>query len=111
MPNPETSPSPQLFFETINAYQRTAALKAAIDLGVFAAIGDTPITGAEIAARCQCPVRGIRILSDNLTMLGFLTKEDSRYSLTPSSGRVPGSKFACLYRRFGEISARSRSHG
>src|SRR5215210_7194814 len=85
MPNPETSPSPQLFFETINAYQRTAALKAAIDLGVFAAIGDTPITGAEIAARCQCPVRGIRILSDNLTMLGFLTKEDSRYSLTPSS--------------------------
>ena len=85
MPNPETPPSPQLFFETINAFQKTGALKAAIDLDLFTAIGGTPATAAEIAARCQCPERGIRILSDNLTILGFLTKEESRYALTPSS--------------------------
>ncbi len=30
-------PSPDLFFETMNAYQRTAALKAAIDLDLFTA--------------------------------------------------------------------------
>ena len=29
-------PSPQLFFQTINAHQRTEALKAAIELEVFA---------------------------------------------------------------------------
>jgi precorrin-6B methylase 2 len=80
-----TAPSPQLFFETINAFQRTGALKAAIDLGLFSVIGGIPSTASEIAARCQCPERGIRILSDNLTILGFLTKEGSRYALTPSS--------------------------
>ena len=69
----------------MTAFQKTGALKAAIDLGLFTAIGDTPATAAEIAARCQCPERGIRILSDSLTILGFLTKDGARYALTPDS--------------------------
>jgi SAM-dependent methyltransferase len=85
MPDSTTEPSPQLFFETVNAYQKTGALKAAIELGLFTAIGGTPSTAAEVAARCRCPERGIRILSDNLTILGFLTKDGSHYALTPSS--------------------------
>ena len=85
MPSPTTDPSPQLFFETINAYQRTAALKAALELGLFTALGGTPATASEIAARCKCPERGIRILCDNLTIHGFLTKESDRYAPTPSS--------------------------
>ena len=78
-------PSPQLFFETINAFQRTGALKAAIDLDLFSAIGSSPATATELAGRCHCPERGIRILSDNLTIMGFLEKNDGRYSLTPST--------------------------
>jgi SAM-dependent methyltransferase len=85
MPDPAAPPSPNLFFETINAFQRTGALKAAIDLGVFTTIGGTPSTAAEIASRCECPERGIRILCDNLAILGFLTKDGSHYALTPSS--------------------------
>ncbi len=85
MSNPDNAPSPQLFFETINAFQKSAALKAAIDLGVFTAIGGKPVTAAEIATLCQCPERGIRILADNLTILGFLTKASGCYALTPSS--------------------------
>lgn len=85
MQNSDAAPSPQLFFETINAFQRTGALKAAVELGLFTAIGGAPSTAAEIAARCGCPERGIRILSDNLAILGFLTKDGTRYSLTPSS--------------------------
>ena len=42
MSNPASSPSPQLFFETINAFQRTGTLKAAVDLGLFTAIGTAP---------------------------------------------------------------------
>lgn len=80
-----TAPSPQLFFETINAFQKVGALKAAIDLELFTAIGGTPSTAAEIAARCDCPERGIRILCDYLTVTGFLTKSDSRYALTLDS--------------------------
>ncbi|MEO6739972.1 MAG: methyltransferase [Chthoniobacteraceae bacterium] len=84
-PTPASPPSPQAFFETINAFQRTGALKAAVELGVFTMIGATHSTAAEIAALCQCPERGIRILCDNLAILGFLTKDSSRYALTPSS--------------------------
>ncbi len=78
-------PSPQLFFQTINAYQRTEALKAAIDLEVFTAIGEGNTTSFEIAKRCETSERGMRILCDYLTIIGMLSKENDHYSLTPDS--------------------------
>jgi len=43
-------PTPQLFLQTINSYQRTEALKAAIELNVFTAVGE----GKETAAPKGC---------------------------------------------------------
>lgn len=80
-----TEPSPVLFFETANAYQRTAALRAAVDLELFTAIGEGARSPETLAPRCRASERGIRILCDYLTIIGFLTKEDGRYSLTPDS--------------------------
>jgi 2-polyprenyl-3-methyl-5-hydroxy-6-metoxy-1,4-benzoquinol methylase len=78
-------PSPQLFFQTINAYQRTEALKAAIELEVFTAIGEGNSTATEIASRCKTSERGMRILCDFLCIMGFLNKDGPSYSLTPDS--------------------------
>ena len=78
-------PSPQLFFQTINAYQRSEALKAAIELEIFTAIGEGNTTAAEIAKRCEASERGTRILCDFLCIMGFLNKEGNRYSLTQDS--------------------------
>ena len=78
-------PSPVLFFDTLVAYQNTAALKAALELKLFTALGRTPMTAAELAAACGAAERGIRILSDYLTILGFLEKSGDRYSLTRDS--------------------------
>jgi cyclopropane fatty-acyl-phospholipid synthase-like methyltransferase len=78
-------PSPVLFFDTLVAYQNTAALKAALELKLFTAIGPTQMTAAELAAACGAAERGIRILSDYLTILGFLVKTGDRYSLTCDS--------------------------
>ena len=78
-------PSPQLFFQTINAHQRTEALKAAIELDVFTAIGEGNTTAAQIAQRCQASERGTRILCDFLTIHGMLTKQDGQYGLTLDS--------------------------
>ena len=78
-------PTPQLFFQTINSYQRTEALKAAIELEVFTAIGEGNSAVLEIAKRCQTSERGTRILCDYLCIFGFLTKEGGRYSLTQES--------------------------
>jgi SAM-dependent methyltransferase len=83
--NNSDAPSPALFFDTINAYQRSAALQAALKLGLFTAIGGTPATASEIAHRCGANDRGTRILADYLTIIGFLTKDGDRYSLTPST--------------------------
>ena len=80
-----SQPSPDLFFDTVTAYQKTAALKAAVDLNLFTVMADGPLTAAEVAARCHAAARSTRILCDYLTVLGFLTKSDDRYSLTPDS--------------------------
>ena len=76
MSSPATQqPTPQLFFQTINSYQRTEALKAAIELEVFMAIGEGNSAVPEIAKRCQTSERGMRILCDYLCIIGFLAKE------------------------------------
>lgn len=84
MSNPEP-PSPVLFFETLTKYQDTAALKAALELDLFTAIGQMRTTAAELAAKCNANERGIRILADYLTILGFLQKQENHYSLTRDS--------------------------
>ena len=80
-----THPSPMLFFEAANAYQRTAALRTGIELGLFTAIGHEGSTAAEAAQKCRAAERGVRILSDYLTVAGFLTKQADRYRLTADS--------------------------
>jgi len=77
--------SPALFFDTMNAYQRSAALKAAIELNLFTAIGEGRHTASDLAGQCQASERGTRILCDYLVVIGFLTKERDRYELTPDS--------------------------
>jgi 2-polyprenyl-3-methyl-5-hydroxy-6-metoxy-1,4-benzoquinol methylase len=79
------APSPVLFFDTVNAYQRSAAIKAAVELGLFTAIAEGADAPAALAARVGAAERGVRILADYLTVLGFLTKRSGRYALTPDS--------------------------
>jgi ubiquinone/menaquinone biosynthesis C-methylase UbiE len=83
MSSPSTQqPSPLLFFQTINAYQQTEALKAAIELEIFTAIGEGNQTAADIARRCDASERGTRILCDFLCVMHFLNKDANHYSLT-----------------------------
>src|SRR6478609_5030778 len=78
-------PTLDLFFATANAYQRAAALKAAVELELFTAIGEGCATPAELARRCKAAERGVRILADFLVVIGFLTKREGRYGLTPDA--------------------------
>ncbi len=83
---PQTeAPSPALIFDTLIAYQRSAALRAAIDLGVFRAIGEGAGDVDALARSCGASERGMRILCDYLTVIGFLHKKDGRYAHTPTS--------------------------
>ena len=73
----------------MQAHQRTAALKAAIELDVFRAVGEGPGDVASIARQCAASERGIRILCDFLAISGVLVKEDGRYRHTPTSASIP----------------------
>ena len=79
------APSPELFFQTLWAYQRTAAIRTAVELDVFSAIHAGAETPDAVAAKCGASVRGTRILCDYLAMMGFLVKTANRYALTADS--------------------------
>lgn len=77
--------TPERIFNTLTAYQQTAALTAGIELDLFTVIGDGANQPGTIAARIKASERGVRILCDYLTIHGFLLKEDGIYALTPES--------------------------
>jgi len=78
-------PNPGIIFDNINAYQRSAALKAAIELDVFSEIARGNRSADEIAKAVSASTRGVRILCDYLVISGFLSKEGAHYSLTVDS--------------------------
>jgi ubiquinone/menaquinone biosynthesis C-methylase UbiE len=67
------------------AFQRSAALKTAVDLEIFTKIAGGNKTAADIAKAAEASERGVRILCDSLTVIGFLNKSGSEYSLTDAS--------------------------
>jgi len=77
--------NPGVIFEIFNAYQRTAALRAAIELDVFTEIGKGSHTVNAIAqAIGASPAnngRAVRILCDYLVIMGLLAKQGQEYSL------------------------------
>jgi 2-polyprenyl-3-methyl-5-hydroxy-6-metoxy-1,4-benzoquinol methylase len=86
-PTPErgAAPSPALIFELLMAHRQTAALRAAIELDLFRAVGEGPGDVPSLARRCSASERGIRILCDFLTVMGVLEKGDARYRHSPTS--------------------------
>ena len=89
--------NPGIVFEMMQAVQKTAALKAAIDLDIFRAVGEGPGDVASIAKHAKASERGIRILCDFMVINGVLAKEGNLYKHTPSSAAFldPASP-ACL---------------
>jgi ubiquinone/menaquinone biosynthesis C-methylase UbiE len=80
------APSPMKILDTMFAFQRTEALCAAIELGLFTAIGNGTHSVPSIAKACSASERGIRILADYMTIQGLLNKTaEGKYELTPDS--------------------------
>ncbi|HEY8668383.1 MAG TPA: class I SAM-dependent methyltransferase [Tepidisphaeraceae bacterium] len=100
MSNPTTTaapsaPTPDVIFNELTAFQRSSAMKAAIELDIFTAIGEGNKIAAAVARRCRASERGARILCDYLAVNGFLTKIGNEYGLAPAAAafldkRSPG---------------------
>lgn len=69
-------------FDLALAYQKTAAIIAAVKLDIFTVIGADTLSLNDLSSRTGASLRGLRILCDYLTVIGLLEKHGSRYSLT-----------------------------
>lgn len=81
----EAAPNPALIFETLNAFQKSAALHGAIELDLFTGIARGHATPTALAAWCEGDARAVRILCDYLVVHQFLAKRGQSYALTPTS--------------------------
>lgn len=77
--------NPAPIFECFTAYQKTAAMQASVDIGLFSAIGKGSATAAEIAKACNASAKGVRVLCDYWAVNGLLTKKGDAYALTPET--------------------------
>ena len=79
-------PDPGKLLASLSLYQLPMALKGALDLNLFTHINAGANTPAPLAEKCQASERGVRILCDYLTIMGFLQKSNGAYALTPETG-------------------------
>src|SRR3984893_2485050 len=84
-PSTANRPTPERVLNALNAYQQSEALKTAIELDVFTAIGAGANTAAALAAKTGAAEKGVRVLCDFMTIQGFLTKDQGKYALTQES--------------------------
>jgi hypothetical protein len=96
-PHQGPGPSLELIFETIHGFQRTGAVKAALELDVFTGIADGANTALTLARRAGASARGMRILCDYLVVIGLLTKTADRYVDARLAG-VPQQEISSLRR-------------
>jgi SAM-dependent methyltransferase len=81
------APDPSRILDTLCAYWQTNALKAAIDIGMFTALGRRARTTSQLAEDCGAGETRLRSLCDVLVALGFLHKRNGRYRSTVEAAR------------------------
>lgn len=80
-------PNPAPIFQAMQAFQQTAAFQAAAELDLFTAVAEGANTVEALAAACQAAPKGVRVLADAMTVMGFLEKAGGVYSL--AAGTAP----------------------
>lgn len=79
------NPDPALVWDLMTAHTKSTAVRAAVELKLFDALGNGNSTVAELASACGATERGTRILCDFLSILGLLIKTNDRYFHSPTS--------------------------
>lgn len=80
-----SEPTPLRFMEAVNGFQRTAVVRAAVELDFFTAVAAGADTPGALAIRLGIAQKGARVLADSLVILGLMEKRDGRYTLVEES--------------------------
>ncbi len=81
----EQEPTPEKIFEISFSFAPNRVLVAGVDLEVFTHIANGRHTAGEIAQAASASLRGMEMLLNSLTGLGFLSKSNGSYHLVPVS--------------------------
>jgi hypothetical protein len=86
--------TPELIMQLGTSYMATRHLIAAVEVGLFEALGDEALDLDALAARIAIPRRTARICADAMAALGLLERDGSLYRNSPAaaaflSGRGP----------------------
>jgi len=79
------TPTPERIFQIANAFQSSQALKGALDLHLFTALGGESATAASLARQIGASEKGTRVLCDFLVIAGLLQKEGDHYRSAPDA--------------------------
>jgi SAM-dependent methyltransferase len=84
--------NPSRIMQMASAFQESALLFAASDLGIFKKLNDSSANAEELAQSLGLNLRGARLLLDACTAVGLLKKQDGQYSNSPETAAflVPG---------------------
>ena len=96
-------------YDAMQAYQKTAALTAAVKLDIVTLIGGGAATSDALAEKTAASSRGMRILCDFLTVMGLLSKQDGAYSATEPAQEISRSLLTGVDRRLDRILRRPRN--
>jgi SAM-dependent methyltransferase len=78
-------PTPARIIELFAGFMVSKTLFAAIELGVFAAVGPDGATSAEIGERCSIPQRSARAITDLMVDAGLLVRDGDRLRNAPDA--------------------------
>ncbi len=71
--------------ELATGYWKSALLSAAVELKIFEALADAPLSADALAAHLALPERHLSEILDALTALGLLTKQGEAYAIAASA--------------------------
>ncbi len=71
--------------KTSRSFQESRVLLSGAELDLFTLLADRPLDAAAVAAERNADPRGISILLDALSALGYLNKTDGHYQTEPSA--------------------------
>jgi len=85
MTQPAMAPDLEPVWQIMTAFQLSHAFKAAVEIELFTKISEGNKTVATIAGATGSAEKGVRVLSDVLTVAGLLSKSGSEYSNTEAA--------------------------
>lgn len=78
-------PDPGLIYDLYTGIFRPQIVRLALQLDLFTPLAHGPMDAATVARACACSEAGITQLLDVLVGAKLLTRQDGRYTLTPSA--------------------------